>query len=182
VRANLGIAEEEVLALLVATLRPEKRAELFVEALRRANAREPRLRGAIAGGGPQLAQVRALAKTTRGIVQVLGERSDAADLIQAADVVCLTSAFEALPISVLEAMAMARPVLAMRVGGIPDAVEDGHTGRLVPPGELETFVDALVLLAGAPHERQAFGKAGRAAYERRYTLEQMIGNYAELLS
>jgi glycosyltransferase involved in cell wall biosynthesis len=79
-------------------------------------------------------------------------------------------------------MALARPLLAMRVGGIPDAVEDGRTGQLVPSDDLEAFVDALVLLAESPQERRSLGQAGRDAYEQRYTLEQMVGTYAELLA
>ena len=101
-----------------ATLRPEKRAEVFVEAVRRGHAQEPRLRGAIVGGGPQLAHVQSLAAEAPDVVRALGERSDVPDLIEAADVVCLTSSFEGLPMTVLEAMALSRPVVAMRVGGI----------------------------------------------------------------
>ena len=114
VRAELGVDGEDVLALLVATLRPEKRAPVFVEAVRHAHAREPRVRGVIAGGGPELERVRTLAAATPDVVRVLGERSDVADLIAAADLVCLTSAFEGLPITALEAMALSRPLVGPR--------------------------------------------------------------------
>src|SRR5205085_7207364 len=102
VRAELGVADDEVLALLLATLRPEKRGATFVEAIKLAHAREPRVRGVVAGGGPQLSQVRSLAAEVPGIVHVLGERNDFADLITASDLVCLTSTFEGLPMTVLE--------------------------------------------------------------------------------
>ena len=59
---------------------------------------------------------------------MLGFRADAVDIMHAGDVVCLTSAVEALPMSVLEAMSVARPVIATRVGGLPEVVEDGRTG------------------------------------------------------
>jgi glycosyltransferase involved in cell wall biosynthesis len=181
VRAELELAEDDVLALLVATLRPEKRADAFVDAVRRAHVREPRLRGVIAGGGPRLAQVRSLAAEAPGVVRVLGERSDAADLIAAADVVCLTSAFEGLPMAVLEAMALSRPVVATRVGGIPDAVTDGRTGRLVPPGDTGAFAEALVELVQAPALRRTMGEAASVDYRERFTLEAMAERYAEVL-
>jgi len=181
VRAELDLAEDDVLALLVATLRPEKRADVFVAAVRRAHAREPRLRGVIAGGGPQLAQVRSLVAETPEVVHVLGERSDVPDLLAAADVVCLTSSFEGLPMTVLEAMALSRPVVATRVGGIPDAVTDGRTGRLVPPGDTDAFAEALIELARVPALRRTMGEAASVDYRERYTLEAMAERYGELL-
>jgi glycosyltransferase involved in cell wall biosynthesis len=182
VRAELDVADDDVLALLVATLRPEKRAGDFVEAVGRAHAREPRLQGLVVGGGPELERVRSLAAGPAGVVRVLGERSDVADLIAAADVVCLTSAFEGLPISVLEAMALSRPLVATRVGGIPDAVEDGRSGRLVPPGDTDAFAEALVALARAPALRRAMGETALAAYRKHFTLEAMADRYADLLA
>ena len=181
VRAELGVAADEVVALLVATLRPEKRADSFVDAVVRAHAREPRLRGVVAGGGPELERVRSLAAAVPDVVRVLGERPDASDLIRAADVVCLASAFEGLPMAVLEAMACGRPVVATAVGGVPDAVVDGQTGWLVPPGDEKALVDALVAAASAPAERRARGEAARQRYAERYSLERMVDAYAELL-
>jgi glycosyltransferase involved in cell wall biosynthesis len=181
VRAELDLAEGDVVALLVATLRPEKRADAFVAAVRRAHAREPRMRGVVAGGGPQLARVRSLAAEEPEVVRVLGERKDAADLMAAADVVCLTSTFEGLPMTVLEAMALSRPVVATRVGGIPDAVTDGRTGRLVPPGDPDAFAEALIELARAPALRRTMGEAACDDYRERYTLEGMAERYGEVL-
>jgi glycosyltransferase involved in cell wall biosynthesis len=182
VRAELGVGCDDVLVLLVATLRPEKRAGLFVEVVRRAHAQEPRLRGAVAGGGPQLAHVRSLAAASGGIVSVLGERDDVADLMAAADVVCLTSAVEGLPVTALEAMALSRPLLASRVGGLADAVADGSTGMLVAPEDVAGFADALVALAKAPERRRAMGEAARRAYLERYTLSSMLDRYVDLLA
>jgi glycosyltransferase involved in cell wall biosynthesis len=181
-RAELDIGDDSVLALLVAGLRPEKRADIFVEALRRAQAREPRLRGVIAGGGPQLEYVRTLASATPGLVQVLGERSDVADLINAADIVCLTSDFEGLPVTALEAMALSRPLVATRVGGIPDAVTEGRTGKLVPPNDPGAFAEALIALAKAPAERRSMGEAAGSAYRERYTLEAMVDRYVTVFA
>lgn len=182
VRAELGLAEDDVLALLVATLRPEKRPEVFLEAVRRAHSREPRLRGAIAGGGPRLEGMRSLAAETPGVVRVLGERRDVPDLIAAADLVCLTSTAEGLPLTILEAMALSRPVVATRVGGIPDAVTDGRTGTLVPAGDTDAFAEALVRLARDRALRRKMGEAGAADFGERFTLAAMSDRYGEVLS
>ena len=181
VRAELDLGEDDVLALLVATLRPEKRADAFVEAVRRAHGRAPRVRGVIAGGGPELARVQSLAAEAPAVVRVLGERSDVPDLIAAADIVCLTSSYEGLPMTILEAMALSRPVVATNVGGIPDAITDGHTGRLVPPGDAEAFAEALVELAREPALRHTMGEAAKVDYRERYTLESMAERYGSVL-
>jgi glycosyltransferase involved in cell wall biosynthesis len=181
VRAELGVEPRDVVALLVATLRPEKRADSFVEAVIRAHAREPRLRGIVVGGGPELERIRALAAAEPGVVRVLGDRVDVPDLLRAADLVCLASSFEGLPLIVLEAMAVGRPVVATAVGGVAEAVASGQTGWLVPLRDDDAYVEALVTAVRAPAERGAMGEAARHRYERRYSLERMVDAYAELL-
>ena len=182
IRAELGLSNDDVVAVFVATLRPEKRADQFVEAVIRANARDPRLRGVVVGGGPDLERVRSLAGPTSGVVQVIGERKDVADLIVAGDVVCLSSSFEGLPMIVLEAMALGRPVVSTSVGGIPEAVEPGRTGWLVPPRDIEAYAEALVDVARVPESRRAMGEEAKRTYEARYTLERMAEQYAHVLA
>ena len=75
--------------------------------------------------------------------------------------VALTSRNEGSPVSLIEAMAAARPVVAMRVGGVPDLVEDGVTGCLVPPGDTEAMTVALRRLLADPDRREAMGAAGQ---------------------
>jgi len=182
VRAELGLADDDVVALFLATLRPEKRVELFVDAVVRARREEPRLRAVVAGGGPQLELLRRLAASSPEAVRVLGERSDVGNLIEASDLLCMTSSFEGVPLSVVEAMALGRPVVAMRVGGLVELVDDGRTGRLTPPGDVDAFARALVEVAREPPDAlRALGEAGREEFERRYTLERMVDSYADLL-
>jgi glycosyltransferase involved in cell wall biosynthesis len=102
------------------------------------------------------------------------------ELIGAADVVCLSSAYEGLPMVLLEAMALARPIVATAVGGIPELVGE-DAGLLVRPGDAPALADALVELASDPARSVALGDAGRRRHRERYALEPMIEAYVEAL-
>jgi glycosyltransferase involved in cell wall biosynthesis len=178
VRAELGLESTDFVVTLVATLRPQKRAELFVDAVTEANLAEPKVRGVVAGGGPHLERVRA--RATPGIVEVLGERSDVADLIAASDAVGLSSIGEGLPLAVLEAMALARPVVGTDVGGMRELVVHGETGLLGKPNDRAALSAAILRLARDPELSAAMGAAGRQRYEHAYTVERMIDAYSAL--
>jgi len=182
VRAELDVAPAAFLAVLVASLRPEKRSDVFVEQVAAAHALDPRVQGLVVGGGPDAASVATAAARSGGAVRMVGFRSDALDVMHAADVVCLTSAVEALPMSVLEAMSVARPVVATRVGGLPEVVEDGETGFLVPPGRPGEMAAALVALARDRRRAEGMGLAGRARQQRSFSIEAMTRGYEELLA
>jgi glycosyltransferase involved in cell wall biosynthesis len=181
VRCELGIADSEFLALLVATLRPEKRALDFVAAVSQAHSVNPRIRGVIAGGGPELEPVRAGAASTGQVVAALGPRNDVADLMHAADVVCLTSSHEALPMSLLEAMAVGRAVVATAVGGVPELVEDGRTGLLADVGDASGFAKHLLAMAERPDLVAALGQAGRARQRSDFSADEMVDSYQRVL-
>ncbi|CAN5268441.1 glycosyltransferase family 4 protein [soil metagenome] len=180
VRAELEIGERDFLALLLASLRPEKRGEHFVEAIARANREDPRIRGIVAGGGPDLGRVRSRCAETGSVVIALGPRADVADLIQASDAVCLTSDAEALPLSLLDAMALGRPVVATDVGGVRDAVVEGETGFVVAPGDVTGFAAAVVKLAADPGAASRLGEAGRLRHRDRFTVERMVRAHLDL--
>jgi glycosyltransferase involved in cell wall biosynthesis len=174
VRSELGVSDGEFLAMAVSVLRPEKRVDAFVDAVRMARRSRPALRGVVAGGGQELDRMRARAGAD---VTVLGPRGDVADLLHAADVVCLPSAAEALPMSVLEAMALGRPAVAADVGGVRDAVEHGVTGLLVGPGDAQGTAAALLELAADPARAERMGAAGRARQRERFDGERMADAY-----
>jgi glycosyltransferase involved in cell wall biosynthesis len=180
-RAELGVAPGTFLAVLVATLRPEKRATAFVEQVAAAHVAEPSIRGLVVGDGPDAAAVARAAERTHGIVRMAGFRPDALDVMHAADVVCLTSAIEALPMSVLEAMSVARPVVATSVGGIPDVVRHGETGLVIPPARLSEMAGALASLARDADWAAALGRAAQQRQRKEYSIEAMTAGYAALL-
>ncbi len=180
VREELGLTGDTFVAVLAARLRPEKQAHVFVEAVARAHAANDRVRGLIAGGGPELQRIEELARATGGTVRALGYRSDVVDVLGAADAVCLSSDAEALPLVILEAMALGKPVVATDVGGIRDAVAHNETGLLVGPGDAEGMAKALEGLAADPGLTVRLGERARQVQATRFSLERMVDDYARL--
>jgi glycosyltransferase involved in cell wall biosynthesis len=180
-RAELGLPAGAFVALLLAVLRPEKRPDRFVRAVARARAGEPRIRGIIAGYGPEEGRIRELAAAEDGTVAVLGHRNDVAELIESADVLCLTSDIEGAPYSAFEAMALGRPVVAMRAGALDEVVVDGQTGLLVAPADETAMTDALIGLARDPGRACRLGAAARERQARCFDADRMCDGYAEIL-
>ena len=180
VRSRLGIERDAFLAVLVATLRPEKDPAVFVRAVQMAQKSESRVRGVVVGGGPQFDHVKALAGEG-AIVSMTGPRSDVPDILGAADVVCLSSTAEGLPMIILEAMAAGKPIVATEIGGVADAVQNDRTGILVPVGDVQAFAAALVRLAGDAELAARMGQAGRERHRTHFSYERMIDEYADVL-
>jgi glycosyltransferase involved in cell wall biosynthesis len=116
------------------------------------------------GDGPQFAEVQRLRDTlaAREDIVLTGYRRDAAALIAGADVCAMPSLWQdALPLAVMQPMALGLPVVASSVGGIPEMLVDGETGLLVPPGDAAALAGALGRLVDDPDRRERFGRAGR---------------------
>jgi glycosyltransferase involved in cell wall biosynthesis len=181
-RASLGLADSDVAFLLVGRLERQKRIDRFIEAIAIAQRSSPEVVGLIAGAGPDSESLSRLVTETGARVRFLGRRDDMPDVLAAADALCLVSDHEALPFVVLEAMATGRPVLATRVGGLPEVVADGETGLLFSPGDQDRLVSSLLELTSDPRRRASMGLAGRAHQISRYSAERMTDDYAALLS
>ncbi|MEA2332355.1 MAG: hypothetical protein QOH58_2493 [Thermoleophilaceae bacterium] len=179
-RRALGLDGGDFAVLCVANLRAEKRVDAFIEAVARARAQVPRLRGLVAGDGPERERLERLAAEHEG-VELLGSRGDVPGLIAATDALCLLSEAEALPISLLEAMALARPVVTSDVGGTGEAVADGDTGFVVPPGDVAAAGAALADLAARPERARAMGERGRERQRTRFSGEAMVDGYLRAL-
>lgn len=104
-----------------------------------------------------------------------GHRGDVPAILAALDVFVLPSWTEGLPLTVLEAMAHGRPVVATSVGGTPELVEDGETGLLVPPRDPQRLADALRELLGDPERARQMGEAGRRRVAEHFTAHGMAG-------
>jgi glycosyltransferase involved in cell wall biosynthesis len=111
---------------------------------------------------------------------LLGHREDIPDLLQRCDLVVLPSLFEGLPVSILEAMAARKPVVASAIAGTAEAVVDGHTGLLVPPGDSNALMAAIRRVLDEPCLAQRLGAAGRARVEAQFSAESMVEGVAKL--
>jgi glycosyltransferase involved in cell wall biosynthesis len=180
-RRSLELSDGEFAVLCVANLRPEKGVAAFAEAVWRARERAPQLRGLIVGDGPERPALERLLEGREGVA-LLGARGDVPDLIAACDALCLLSEAEALPISILEAMALARPVLTSDVGGAREAVAHGQTGLVVAPRDPAAAAEALVRLASHPQWARELGERGRARQRQRFAGEAMVDAYERTLA
>jgi glycosyltransferase involved in cell wall biosynthesis len=167
-------------AFYAARLEPEKGVGVFIRGVAAARRCEPGLRGLVAGDGPERGRLERLAAGSG--VELLGVRDDVPELMAAADVVALTSEAEALPMSVLEAMANARPVVVTDVGGTAEAVVHGETGLLVPAGDADAVARALLELAVDPDRARRMGEAGRSRQQELFAGERMVDEYERALA
>jgi glycosyltransferase involved in cell wall biosynthesis len=160
----------------VAALTGHKDHATLVEAMALLRPRLPEARLVIAGEGelrPALeAQVRERGLGDR--VVFAGFRRDLDRLLPAFSVFCLSSRLEGLGTSLLDAMAFGLPVVATAAGGIPEAVEDGVTGRVAPPGDPRALADALADVLGDEERRRAYGASGRRRFLERFTADHMV--------
>ena len=176
-RADLDLDRAAPVLVTVANFVPMKGHRWLLEAMPRILARFPDATVVLAGSGPGLeaARERVAAAGLAPRVRILGARADGVDLLALSDVVVLPSvAAEGLPITILEALALGKPVVATRVGGIPEAIQDGETGLLVPPGDPQALADAVSALLADPARAAAMAARGRAAARARFSAEVMV--------
>ncbi|HEU4724047.1 MAG TPA: glycosyltransferase, partial [Candidatus Eisenbacteria bacterium] len=186
-RAKFGIETKTVLAFQAAALAPHKsQTDLLKAAARLRDAGERDIQVWIAGDGPLRADLErerdALALGTT--VRFLGFREDVNDLLRAADLFVVSSCLEGMGTATLDAMASGLPVVATRVGGIPEIVADGETGILVPARDPAALAGAMRRLAADPALRARFGEAGRARareFSADRTEERTRAMYDEIL-
>ena len=130
----------------------------------------------LVGDGPLLQTVRARAAQLQLSDRVVfsGSCNDVARRLAQSDVFVLISNWEGLPLSILEAMRAGLPVIASRVGGVPEAVVDGETGYLVDRGDAEGLAQALTRLLESDTLRQTMGRQGKAKFEAEFTFDTML--------
>ena len=134
------------------------------------------------GDGPDRVQLERRAHEL-GVVKetlFLGYQEDVAPFYAAFDALVLPSSNEGTPVSAIEALAAGRPVVATRVGGVPDVVQEGEDGFLVEPGATGELADRLARLAGDPELRERMGRAGRERVVPRYAVERLVDDVDRL--
>lgn len=174
-RAALGWPADVPVVLQVGRLDAQKAPLDFVRMMRHLRAAVPTARGILAGDGPLRPDIeRALrAEDRASAVELLGQRDDIPTLMAAADVVTLTSRWEGLPYTLLEAGASGRPAVATTVNGVPEIIVEGETGLLVPAGEPARMAERVQGLLNDPAGAARMGAAARRRVQEHFTAERM---------
>lgn len=161
----------------------------LLSAFREVREKLPQAHLLIVGDGPLRHQIEetVAALHLESSVHLLGMRRDVPQILRATDVLVLASTgWEGLPLTVLEAMASSLPVVASDVGGTREAVVDGETGFLFPPGSVAALAQHVLTLAGDPALAQRMGQHGLARVKQSFTLQRMADEtaavYQQLLS
>lgn len=174
--------ERDVVVAHVSNFRPVKRIQDLVNAMRMVVKRVPGARLMLIGDGPERHTIERLVNRLRLKPNVLltGYRSDVAHLMRCSDVVVLCSETESSPLTLLEGMSCGLPVVATSVGGIPEIVEDGVNGLLVPPKHPEAIAEKILELNSDRGLRARLGEVARRTVLERYTAEKVVGEYEEV--
>ena len=185
-RSQHEVPADALMFTCVAGLRPQKNHRLLIQAFAHASSQladallllvgpPDRLDPAYAESLQRLAQELGLGQRVR----FLGSRSDVPDILRASDVFVLSSDYEGNPLSVLEAMAAGLPVVSTAVGGVPELVQHGATGLLVPAGDARALAEAITQLGRDTDQRAAMGHAARQTALERFDVRVMSHAYAK---
>lgn len=175
------LPQQEALFVAVGRLAEVKNFPLMIRAFAAVRHAAP-VRLQIVGDGPQRPALEALVQSlgVADAVEFLGFRSDVDALLSRAHAFLLSSTSEGIPMSILEAMRCACPVVATDVGGVAMLVESGTTGLLVPSGDETAFADALRQLIGNPQRAHEMGLAGRQKGQQQFSVSAMVQGYERL--
>lgn len=180
VRQELGVRDDEVMILHSSNLRPVKRIDLLFETAARIRPRDSFKLVILAGEdfSPFESEVRRLELQDRIIVRE--KVFDIEEYTQAADIGLVTSESESFCLSILEAMYFHCPSVATRVGGIPEVIEHGETGLLVPFGDADGLARAVEKLIADPARRTAMGQAAKAFAGQHFSADVIVPRYEAL--
>jgi glycosyltransferase involved in cell wall biosynthesis len=182
VRAELGVPAHAPLIGTVSVLRPQKALDVFIRATVPLLRDYPDLHVWIAGEGPLKDELGALVRSL-GVgerVRLLGYRSDVPDVLGALDIAVSSSLFEGSPLAVMEYMESARPIVATTVGGVPDLIDDGVHGLLVPPGDPDALGAAVRRMLDDRDAARAMGERARDRRRRDFDVELMVRRFQAL--
>lgn len=182
IRQTLGLSHQQAVIGTVGRLTPQKAHHIFLEAAAIVKHTLDHVKFLIVGDGELRQELERRARQLGLAEHVLltGYRRDIPELLSVFDVFVLSSLYEGLPLSILEAMAMAKPVVATRVDGVPEAVVDGETGLLVPPNDSAALAEAICFVLQNPWRAQAMGQAGRRRVEAMFRQEMMVAQTEQL--
>jgi len=186
IRKKWGVGEDDILIGTVGSLMRRKRIEDLISAMaelhRRVKGQGPRVKVIIVGEGPEMdnLQREVVEKGLQGDVIFTGFQNDAISYINAMDIFVLPSEKEGLPRVILEAMLMAKPVVACDTTGSSELVVDGQTGFLVPVKKPEIMADAILKLIASADLRKKFGQNGKTMVLERFSIGSYISGVSKI--
>lgn len=185
-REELGIGTDALLCLMLCTYEPHKGHDFLFQAYRRVITEIPNVHLLVCGYGypEEIERVRGLVERygLHGRVTLQGFRRDVGAMLEQTDLLLVASqAFESFGLTSVEAMAHHVPVVATRVGGIPEVVEDGDGGYCVAPDDVQGYADRMIAFLKDPAFRKAQGEKGYARYRRLFSAERMAQEYATIV-
>jgi len=174
-RAELGFEPDQILVGAAGRLVPVKGLDILIKASRRIIDKIPEVRLVLAGDGPQRAELEEQVHMSglKGKVVLTGFREDIVDLLADLDLFVMSSHHEGIPMVLLEAMALKRPVVVTDVGGIREVVRDCESGLLVAPGEARGFADACLRVLRNELLATDLGKAAQMRIDQEFSVEVM---------
>ena len=175
-RAHLNLPLDSPLIAIIATLRPLKAHEIFLQAARKVLEYVPQARFLVVGDGSERIRLELYAAQLgiQASVHFLGQRTDIPEILSCVDVSVLSSLQETFPISLLESMAASKPVVATNVGFLDELVQHEVTGLLVKPGDAEGLAEAIIRLVINPDLAIKMGAAGRSRVEIFSSVQQTM--------
>jgi len=181
-RQRLGIGNSQPVVSTIGRLSSQKGQKDFLESAARVLKALPNARFLILGDGPAKEELRDLCRSLniQDAVSFLGHQRDVAAFMALSNCIVLASVREGLPYVLLEALALARPVVATQVGGVPELVQDGEAGLVVPPRKPDRLAEAILYLLRNPAEAARLGQEGRERVLREFTAEVMGYKTAEV--
>lgn len=165
--------EEKIVGTVSRLYEPTKGIKFLLEAARNLQ-KKIDFHLLLVGGGKDEERLKEMAGEMGVKATFLGERVDVAELLSVMDVFVLSSLYEGLPVSLLEAMASGLPVVVTNVGGMPEVVIDGETGFIVEPGQVEQLSESIKELLLDNNLRRRFGESGFQRVEKNYSIEKTV--------
>lgn len=182
VREELGIAPDEIVIGTAVVLSKQKGITYLVEAAKEVTRRVPKARIVVAGDGPLRQELMAQAEAAGLGSRMLfpGYRRDIPDLLASFDIYVLSSLWEGLPLALLEALRLGKPIVCTSVGGNPEVIEDGVHGYLVPPKDPAKLADRLVRVAEDAPMRERIKTSSPARFHEHFSLAAMTEQHEQL--
>lgn len=182
IRLSLNFDDDSLVIIHVGRFFPQKNHRLLIESFSRVLLKINNVKLVMVGDGDLRPEMEGIVNRNglNNHIKFLGVRKDIADLLSASDIFVLSSDWEGLPLTVIEAMAAGKPVIATAVGGVPELIEDNINGYLVKPGDIDSLAHAIIKMAGDREGSRKMGEIGQKMAREKFDIGIMAKAYENL--